>query len=164
VGIGLRVQGRKLSLASERGNGYRNRFIDGKSSKTYVVGAIAMLLVSCATAPVATTRQLRPSPARVQKSAPQLIRTTKVAAPECDRAAPEERRSKSAASDWSRFPLGTRFRVLPTGEEYIIDDYGGALVGTNTIDLYKPSMLAMRRWGVRHVEIEVLEWGSEEEA
>jgi 3D (Asp-Asp-Asp) domain-containing protein len=71
---------------------------------------------------------------------------------------------RSASSDWSRFPLGTRFRVVSTGEEYVIDDYGGALVGTNTIDLYKTSHLAMRRWGVRHVDIEVLRWGSHEES
>ena len=41
----------------------------------------------------------------------------------------------SASADWSRFPLGTRFRLISTREEYVIDDYGGALVGTNTIDL-----------------------------
>jgi 3D (Asp-Asp-Asp) domain-containing protein len=70
----------------------------------------------------------------------------------------------SAASDWSRFPLGTRFRIADTNEEYIIDDYGTALVGTDTIDLYKPSGLDMRRWGVRHVDIDVLQWGSEEES
>ena len=68
----------------------------------------------------------------------------------------------SAASDWSRFPLGTRFRIVGTNEEYIIDDYGTALIGTNTIDLYKSSRLEMRRWGVRHVDIDILEWGSEE--
>src|SRR5437879_13728165 len=45
----------------------------------------------------------------------------------------------SAASDWSRYPLGTRFRLADTNEEYVSDDYGGALVGTATIDLYKPS-------------------------
>src|SRR4051812_36066968 len=53
----------------------------------------------------------------------------------------------SAASDWLRFPLGTRFRIVETNEEYIIDDYGTALIGTNTIDLYKPSRLDMKRWG-----------------
>ena len=35
--------------------------------------------------------------------------------------------------------LGTRFRIADTNEEYVIDDYGMALVGTDTIDLYKPS-------------------------
>src|SRR5947207_4812225 len=68
----------------------------------------------------------------------------------------------SAASDWSRFPLGTRFRICSTREEFIIDDYGTALVGTNTIDLYKPSKLEMKRWGVRNIDIDVLQWGSEE--
>src|SRR5436309_6169611 len=70
----------------------------------------------------------------------------------------------SAASDWSRFPLGTRFRIADTNEEYVIDDYGMALVGTDTIDLYKPSRLDMHRWGVRRVDIDVLQWGSEEES
>ena len=70
----------------------------------------------------------------------------------------------SAAADWSRFPLGTRFRICSTREEFIIDDYGTALVGTNTIDLYKPSKLEMKRWGARHVDIDVLQWGSEEKS
>jgi len=70
----------------------------------------------------------------------------------------------SAASDWSRFPLGTRFRIADTNEEYIIDDYGTALVGTETIDLYKLSRLDMQRWGVRHVDIDILQWGSEEQS
>jgi len=67
----------------------------------------------------------------------------------------------SAAADWSRFPLGTRFRICSTREEFIIDDYGTALVGTNTIDLYKPTKLEMKRWGARNVDIDVLQWGSE---
>ena len=70
----------------------------------------------------------------------------------------------SAASDWSRFPLGTRFRICSTREEFIIDDYGTALVGTNTIDLYKPTKLEMKKWGVRVVDIDVLQWGSEEKS
>jgi 3D (Asp-Asp-Asp) domain-containing protein len=70
----------------------------------------------------------------------------------------------SAAADWSRWPLGTRFRVLETGREYIVDDTGSAMVGTNTIDLFKPNHRAMNRWGVRHVTIEILEWGSPEES
>ena len=74
------------------------------------------------------------------------------------------RRIMSAASDWSRFPLGTHFRICDTKEEYVIDDYGTALVGTNTIDLYKSSRLDMKRWGVRHVDIDILEWGSTEKS
>jgi 3D (Asp-Asp-Asp) domain-containing protein len=70
----------------------------------------------------------------------------------------------SAASDWSRFPLGTRFRIANTKDEYIIDDYGTALVGTSTIDLYKPTKLEMKRWGVRNVDVDILQWGSEEQS
>jgi 3D (Asp-Asp-Asp) domain-containing protein len=74
------------------------------------------------------------------------------------------RHVRSAASDWSRFPLGTRFRIVDTKEVYMIDDYGTALVGTNTIDLYKSTRLEMRRWGVRHVDIDILQWGYEEQS
>jgi 3D (Asp-Asp-Asp) domain-containing protein len=74
------------------------------------------------------------------------------------------RQVMSAASDWSRFPLGTRFRIVDTNEEYMIDDYGTALIGTNTIDLYKRSRLDMKRWGVRHVDIDILQWGSSEQS
>jgi Uncharacterized protein conserved in bacteria len=70
----------------------------------------------------------------------------------------------SAASDWSRFPLGTRFRLVDTNQEYIIDDYGGALVGTNTIDLFKNSRREVKQWGVRHVDIDILQWGSDTES
>ena len=70
----------------------------------------------------------------------------------------------SAVADWSRFPLGTRFRFVGNKEEYVIDDYGTALVGTHAIDLYKRSRLEMRRWGVRHVDIDILEWGSKQQS
>jgi 3D (Asp-Asp-Asp) domain-containing protein len=68
----------------------------------------------------------------------------------------------SAAADWSRFPLGTKFQIVGTQDRYIIDDYGGALVGTNTIDLYMTNRRAMRLWGVRRVDIDILEWGSKQ--
>jgi 3D (Asp-Asp-Asp) domain-containing protein len=68
---------------------------------------------------------------------------------------------RSAAADWSRFPVGTRFRIAgQPGVVYEVDDYGSALVGTGTIDLYKPSRSMMDAWGVRHVDIEVIQWGS----
>lgn len=66
----------------------------------------------------------------------------------------------SAASDWSWLPVGTRFTVLSTGRVYVIEDYGSALVGRQTIDLYMPTVSMMRNWGVRWEEIEVHEWGS----
>ncbi len=66
----------------------------------------------------------------------------------------------SAASDWSKFPLGTRFRIRETGKEYIVDDYGSALVGTLTLDLAKRNNAGIRQWGARWVNIDILEWGS----
>lgn len=65
----------------------------------------------------------------------------------------------SAAADWSRFPAGTVFRIQATGEIFEVDDYGWALSGTNTIDLYKPTRRDMNEWGVRRVTIEILRWG-----
>jgi len=65
----------------------------------------------------------------------------------------------SAAADWSRFPAGTVFRVVATGEVYEVDDIGWMLAGTNTIDLYKPTRRDMNAWGVRRVTIEILQWG-----
>lgn len=67
---------------------------------------------------------------------------------------------RSAAADWSRYPVGTVFKIKGEPYLYEVDDYGSALVGTNTIDLYKPNTTAMRAWGVRHVPVEVLKWGS----
>jgi 3D (Asp-Asp-Asp) domain-containing protein len=69
-------------------------------------------------------------------------------------------RDSSAASDWSWLPVGTRFRMVCTGRTYVIEDYGSALVGKRTIDLFCPSRSLMNQWGCRNVEIEILEWGS----
>ncbi len=66
----------------------------------------------------------------------------------------------SAAADWSEFPVGTRFRIKGQSKIYVIDDYGSALVGTRTIDLYKTTKGEMNAWGVRTVEIEILEDGN----
>ncbi len=68
---------------------------------------------------------------------------------------------RSAAADWSRWPLGTTFRILDTGETCKVDDIGWALSGRNTIDLYKPTRRAMNAWGVRTVNIQILEWGDD---
>lgn len=67
---------------------------------------------------------------------------------------------RSAAADWSVYPLGTRFKIK--GEPYIyeVDDYGSALVGTGTIDIYQPTRALMRQWGRRVVEIQIIQWGS----
>ena len=100
----------------------------------------------------------------------QAVRTTAYTHTESDHLAYSNRNAlgttlqsgaiKSAAADWSRWPAGTVFRIRETGEVFRVDDYGWALAGTNTIDLYKPSRSAMNAWGVRRVTIENLQWGS----
>lgn len=65
----------------------------------------------------------------------------------------------SAAADWSVYPVGTKFKITGVDRVYEIDDYGSALVGTETIDLYKPTRSLMNSWGVRHVDIEIVEEG-----
>lgn len=67
---------------------------------------------------------------------------------------------RSAAADWSVFPVGTIFRIVGEKTFYQVDDYGRALVGTKTIDLYRPDANEMANWGTRNVNIEVLRWGS----
>ena len=71
---------------------------------------------------------------------------------------------RSAAADWSKYPMGTRFMIEGLPYQYVVDDYGSALVGTETIDIYKPDMRTMGQWGVRNVPVKVLEWGSFEES
>ncbi len=69
--------------------------------------------------------------------------------------------TRSAAADWSRLPLGTKFKVVgKPGVTYVVDDYGSALVGTNTIDFFYPSLRAMRNWGTRKVTIQIIQMGS----
>lgn len=71
---------------------------------------------------------------------------------------------RSAAADWSVYPLGTRFKIKGEPYTYVIDDYGSALVGTATIDIYHPTKELMRKWGRRVVEIQVLQWGSSKQS
>ncbi|MFT4640967.1 MAG: 3D (Asp-Asp-Asp) domain-containing protein [Verrucomicrobiales bacterium] len=69
---------------------------------------------------------------------------------------------RSAAADWSKYPVGTRFQIVGNKQIYEIDDYGSALVGKNTIDLYKPTRGKMNAWGARDVRIKIIKWGSYE--
>jgi 3D (Asp-Asp-Asp) domain-containing protein len=66
---------------------------------------------------------------------------------------------RSAAADWSFYPVGTVFRIKGMPQLYVIDDYGSALTGTGTIDMYQPSRAMMNQWGRRNVEISIVQWG-----
>jgi 3D (Asp-Asp-Asp) domain-containing protein len=70
----------------------------------------------------------------------------------------------SAAADWSRWPAGTVFRLLSTGQNYRVEDYGWALSGRNTIDLYMANQREMNSWGARQETIEILKWGDPQES
>ena len=70
----------------------------------------------------------------------------------------------SAAADWARWPAGTVFRLLSTGQNYRIEDYGWALSGRNTIDLYMANQREMNLWGAREETIEILKWGDLQES
>jgi 3D (Asp-Asp-Asp) domain-containing protein len=70
----------------------------------------------------------------------------------------------SAAADWARWPAGTVFRLLSTGQNYRVEDYGWALSGRNTIDLYMANQREMNSWGARQESIEILKWGDPQES
>lgn len=70
----------------------------------------------------------------------------------------------SAAADWSRWPMGTTFRLLSTGQMYRVEDYGWALSGRNTIDLYMANQRDMNAWGARQEPIQVLHWGDPQQS
>ncbi len=134
-------------------------------------GRISLLLL-CILGAACTTTPTRPLPKYekpLSRTRFQTVRTTAYTHTESDHRKYARKTAlgttlkcgsiNSAACDWSRWPAGTIFRIRETGELFQVDDYGWALAGTNTIDLYKPSRSSMNRWGVRRVNIEVLQWG-----
>ena len=130
----------------------------------YVTLAVSLLVVACTentSHPKATTGLSKEGPAGKIRE----VRTTAYTGSEGSsyNAVGSQLQSAnlvSAAADWSRFPYGTKFRLLDNNRIYVVDDYGAALVGTETIDLYMPSRRLMNRWGVRYVRIQVVEPGS----
>jgi 3D (Asp-Asp-Asp) domain-containing protein len=69
-------------------------------------------------------------------------------------------RVRSAAADWSFYPVGTQFRIKGLPYLYVVDDYGSALLGTGTVDIYTPTKGVMGDWGTRNIEMQVVQWGS----
>ncbi len=69
-------------------------------------------------------------------------------------------RVRSAAADWSFYPVGTVFRISGLPYLYVVDDYGSALAGNATVDIYEPTKDLMNVWGSRKVEMTVVQWGS----
>ncbi|MFT5468340.1 MAG: 3D (Asp-Asp-Asp) domain-containing protein [Verrucomicrobiales bacterium] len=126
--------------------------------------AIATSTASASAKPQTTTKR-RPS-----HFGPRTVRTTAYTHTESDHKAWGRQTASggtlqsttsytSAAADWSRFPLGTIFRIRGESTVYVVDDYGSALVGSDTIDIYQPNRTQMDNWGVRHVDIEIIKRG-----
>ncbi len=130
-----------------------------------LLGLAACLLASCASTAVVGANTPNKSATRIT-----AVRTTAYTHGESDHIIYGARTAvgtnlkygnvRSAAADWSVYPVGTVFQIEGLPYVYQVDDYGSALVGTNTIDLYKPDKATMRAWGVRNVNIRVLKWGS----
>ena len=81
------------------------------------------------------------------------------------RAKPQPTKIGSAAAGLG--PAGQAvptFRLLSTGQIYRVDDYGWALSGRNTIDLYMATPAEMNAWGAREEPIQILKWGDREES
>jgi 3D (Asp-Asp-Asp) domain-containing protein len=109
------------------------------------------------------------TPSYSHKERSRVVRTTAYSHMENEPGAPGKKNAlgtnlkygkvRSAAADWSKYPVGTRFKIKGLPYTYIVDDYGSALVGTNTIDIYHPTLSTMKKWGTRKAEITVIQWG-----
>lgn len=65
------------------------------------------------------------------------------------------------AADPDILPIGTRILIRHAGKysgEYVVADTGGKIQG-HRLDLYFPSTRECRNFGVKHVEVEVIELG-----
>jgi 3D (Asp-Asp-Asp) domain-containing protein len=102
-----------------------------------------------ATTTTTTTRATKAAPMRDTKRAVAASKSSKIG---------------SAAADWSRWPVGTTFRLLSTGQVYRVEDYGWALSGRNTIDLYMSNQRDMNTWGAREEPIQILHWGDPQQS
>lgn len=63
------------------------------------------------------------------------------------------------AADWRIFPPGTRLYIPGYGEA-VVEDRGGGVKGYH-LDLFVDSYKEARRWGVRNMDIYVIEMGTE---
>lgn len=68
--------------------------------------------------------------------------------------------NRSIAADWSIWPLGTLIKF--NNNIYEVDDYGSYILTcpVPTIDLYVDGVRAMKNWGTRFCNIEVVKMGN----
>jgi 3D (Asp-Asp-Asp) domain-containing protein len=102
--------------------------------------------------------------ATTTKTATRVTKTTTVRGAKRTVSVSKSSRIGSAAADWSRWPMGTTFRLLSTGQTYRVEDYGWARSGRNTIDLYMSNRRDMNTWGARQEPIQILHWGDAQQS
>jgi 3D (Asp-Asp-Asp) domain-containing protein len=65
------------------------------------------------------------------------------------------------ATDWSVIPVNSKIKF--DGHVYVVTDYGSALCTTKhnmpVVDLFVDNKREMKQWGVKYMDIEVIEWG-----
>jgi 3D (Asp-Asp-Asp) domain-containing protein len=139
-----RAERTSLTLALEEQNDYRRASHPGGSQ------------------PFSMNDEPAPRASRSVRAQPVTVKTARGRRVVVAKAKPP--RIGSAAADWSRWPAGTTFRLISTGQLYRVDDYGWALTGRNTIDLYMATSSEMNRWGAREEPIQILQWGDAEQS
>ena len=141
-----------------------------RSIHLLALASVSVLLVSCSSSSSVSSRSSGTSPRKFASTRISSVRTTAYTHSESDHVQYGATTAvgtplkygtvRSAATDWSVYPVGTVFQIEGQPYLYEVDDYGSALVGTNTIDLYKPNRNEMNSWGTRNVNIKVVKWGS----
>jgi 3D (Asp-Asp-Asp) domain-containing protein len=63
------------------------------------------------------------------------------------------------AADPRLLPIGTKIRIPPHRQMYTVGDTGSGIKGRE-LDIYMPSCRAARKFGRRHVRVEVVSRGS----
>src|SRR5204863_7491674 len=130
---------------------------DNDDVDTIIIPNTAAKLQRFAMRKTKTTVRGTPTTTRVAKRTP--VRGAKRAV-----AASKPPKIGSAAADWARWPMGTTFRLLSTGQTYRVEDYGWALSGRNTIDLYMSNRRDMNTWGARQEPIQILHSGDPQQS
>jgi 3D (Asp-Asp-Asp) domain-containing protein len=135
-----------------------------------ILAALCCTFASCGRAPIKQNNSLTSAVTATKSGVIRGVKTTAYTHSERDHLAYGAKAAtgaklkygevRSAAADWSVYPVGTVFKIEGDPHTYEVDDYGSALVGTGTIDIYKPSKAEMRSYGARHVNINVVKWGS----
>lgn len=153
--------GRVFSSAVTLCKNTMHSFISTRLFRSLGVAASAAALTACSTAGIAKTQSV-PVVATAYGSSAKC--NSKWAGRNAIGGRLKSGEVTSAAADWSRFPVGTKFRVKETGRVYVVDDYGSAMVGKDKVDLYKTNYREVYRWGVRNVNLEIIEWGCYEKS